>query len=470
MMNWLMLHKALNTYMKFSKLGLLTLLISLFILNSCKNQDGIGLGVDPEDQLNGTLIADTNIVVNTVAEDTIPTAGLTITPLAYFKDPVFGTTEANIAAVLTLPANASSWAVPTGKITIDSAVLVLPYAEGFYGDSLTSSYKLNVYQLGERVKAQAYYNTKHWSHEPTLLGTKAFAARPHDSIRIYQIIDGAPDTLIKVKAQIRVPISKAFISTNLFGASSTVLGSSVIFQNTVKGLYLTLDKGATTGPGGTLMMALDTSAKVNVYYKNVTGTTTDTTMLSLPFANNITEIKHTHSAEVKAALNQTSTNGLFYLEGLAGTRAKVSFPDIKKTFAALGSDVVLNRAELVIKVAPGSTTPYAPLGRLTLYKYDIAKQRVQVQDASAVDPRATVFGGYYSAAKGEYHFIVTSFIQDLYRGKTVDYGTYLAATPATITDVIGITPTATVAPRTIGIGKNSPDRIKLNIIYTKVNK
>jgi predicted small secreted protein len=40
--------------MKFYKLGLLTLLISLFILNSCKTQDGIGLDVDPATQINGT--------------------------------------------------------------------------------------------------------------------------------------------------------------------------------------------------------------------------------------------------------------------------------------------------------------------------------------------------------------------------------------------------------------------------------
>ena len=454
--------------MKFSKLGLLTLLISLFILNGCKNQDGIGLGVDPDNQLNGTLIADTNVVIHTVAEDTIATAGLVTNPLAYFKDPVFGETETNIAAVLTLPANASSWAKPTGTLIIDSAVVTLPYAEGFYGDSLTSSYKLDVYQLAERVEAKAYYNTKHWTHQPTLLGSKTFTARPHDSVRVYQIIDGKPDTLIKIRPQLRIPINKGFISNNLFNASATVLASNVVFENTVKGLYFTLDKSATTGPGGILMLGLDTGAKVNVYYRNTTDGKTDTTMLSLPFTTKVTEIKHAPSPQLQAALNQTSTNGLVYIQGLAGTRAKISFPKIKQTLDALGGDIILNRAELVIKVAPGSATPYAPLGRLTLYKYDIAKQRVQLQDASPADPRGTVFGGYYSAANGEYHFIVTSFIQDLYRGKTVDYGTYLAATTADAVEIIGITPTPTVAQRTVAIGAKSADKIKLNIIYTKV--
>jgi predicted small secreted protein len=77
--------------MKFYKLGLLTLLISLFILNSCKTQDGIGLDVDPATQINGTLITDTSITATTVKDDDIVTSALSArVPLSYFKDPEFG--------------------------------------------------------------------------------------------------------------------------------------------------------------------------------------------------------------------------------------------------------------------------------------------------------------------------------------------------------------------------------------------
>jgi hypothetical protein len=77
--------------MKFYKLGLLTLLISLFILNSCKTQDGIGL--DPATPIAGKLIADTSIIAATVAEDSVVTSSLSArVPLSYFKDPELGTT------------------------------------------------------------------------------------------------------------------------------------------------------------------------------------------------------------------------------------------------------------------------------------------------------------------------------------------------------------------------------------------
>ena len=88
--------------MKFYKLGLLTLLISLFILNSCKTQDGIGL--DPTNEIKGSLLTNNNVVAATAYEDSIITNNLsTRAPLAYFKDPEFGTTEANIAAVFRYP-------------------------------------------------------------------------------------------------------------------------------------------------------------------------------------------------------------------------------------------------------------------------------------------------------------------------------------------------------------------------------
>src|SRR4051812_19580424 len=117
--------------MKFFRLDLLTLLISLFILNSCKRQDGIGLGIDSTNQIAGTLLVDTSVVINTATEDssTVVTSGLAKTPLGDFVDPVFGAVKSNVALAVLLPS--SPYSVPAGTITIDSAVLVLRYADGF---------------------------------------------------------------------------------------------------------------------------------------------------------------------------------------------------------------------------------------------------------------------------------------------------------------------------------------------------
>lgn len=462
--------------MKFFRLDLLTLLISLFILNSCKNQDTVGLGVNST-QVNGKLVDTSTLLINTVREDSIITSSATKNPLAFFTDPVFGTTESNLALSLSLP-NAASYSLPSGTISIDSVRLVMPFADGFYGDSVASNYKLNVYQLTEKYdETKSYYNTKQWQYNSSsLLGSVTFKARTHDSIKIYNIISGAADTLIKVPAQLRVPISTSFIIQNFFNASNATLSSNTVFQTLIKGLYVTLDKNQTTGPGGAFMFAKgDTIA---IYCKINNGTTIDTTQVKLPITGLAANITHTYSTTINAALNSTAnTSNTFYLQGLAGLRAKISFPNLlvnlRNDLLKRDSDIVLNRAELVITPSAGSTIPYRPIPRITLYRLDIAHQRVAVPDASTSDPRAggaAIFGGYYSSVLKDYHFILTAYMQDLLLKKAIDYGTYIAPVDTTNTTGVDIVATHEIAARTVAVGTDASSayKIKLNIIYTKI--
>jgi hypothetical protein len=462
--------------MKFFRLDLLTLLISLFILNSCKNQDNIGLGVNSVNQINGSLIDTSTVVINTIADDTVTTSGLTKTPLSYFKDPVFGTTEANMAMDLNLPGS-QAYVLPPGDNVIDSAILVLPYADGFSGDSLTSRYKANVYQLNERLlTSSTYLNTKKWAYNSgSLLGTQSFFSRTHDTIKITNPVPGKPDTLVKVRPQLRIPISKAFINSILFNAPAGQLASNLVFKNTVKGLYVTLDKNQ-TGPGGTFLFALGDSARVDVYYKATTGTIIDTAVLGLPITLHAAEIKHTYTPQIQTELSNTTTSRkTFYLQGLAGLRARVAFPYIKNIVKTLGSDIILNRAELVITPVPGSTIPFAPMSKISMYKYDLAHQRVLLEDANSADPRSFAatggFGGYYLATPKEYHFLVTAYVQNIMRGVTKDFGTFIGAGDGNIFSLAtAASPEADGRTIAVGSDASSPYRIKLNIFYTKIAK
>ena len=468
--------------MRFFRLDLLTLLISLFILGSCKNQDSIGLGV-ASGPVSGALVDSSTIIVNTFAEDSVSTTNLTKIPLGYFIDPAFGTTETAVATDLNLPGSAA-YTRPTGVISIDSARLVLKFASGFYGDSIESKYTVNVYQLQQQlVNTTAYYNTTNlgdYTSQP-LIGSLTFNARTHNSIKIYSIITGAPDTLISVGAQIRVPISSDFINNYFFNASGTALASNAIFQNQVKGLYIKLDKTKTTGAGGVLM--LQNAPEIDVYYKVNTGSAIDTASVTLPIAKTATQIIHTYPTAIQTELQDTtSSRNIFYLQGLAGLRARVKFPNLllnlRNSLLSNNMDIVINRAELVITPVPGSNIPYSPLLQITMYKLDIAHQRTYIEDGSPVDGRsqgASVFGGFYSPSKKDYHFILTAYCQDLILGKTVDYGTYIAPVDTSGSSTITSTaylPSAEVASRAINVGTDNSSQYKmvLNIIYTKVKK
>ncbi|WP_428328352.1 DUF4270 family protein [Mucilaginibacter sp.] len=466
--------------MKFFRLDLLTLLISLFILNSCKNQDTVGLGVNSSSQLNGSLVDTSTIVINTVLDDTVVTSGpLGKNPLAFFNDPIFGTTESSIATNLNLP-GAAAYALPAGTISIDSTRLVLNYADGFYGDSIASSYKVNIYQLNEKYSSSTgYYSNKKWDvNTGTLLGSMSFKARTHDSIKIYNIITGKPDTLIKVPPQLRIPISNSFVINNVFNASGTTLGSNSVFQNTIKGLYITLDKANTTGAGGIILIKPTDS--IFVYCKITNGTTIDTTQIKLPITQMAAAITHTYSAAINTELSNTGTSrNTFYLQGLAGLRARIKFPNLlvnlRNNLLKKDSDIVLNRAELVVTPSPGSGIPYVPLPKLTLYTLDIAHQRTVIEDANKGDPRSGgvgVFGGFYNHTKQNYHFIVTAYLQDLLLKRSIDYGTFIAPIDTTNTKTVDFAATPQVAARTVAVGNDKTNgyQIKLNIIYTKIKK
>jgi hypothetical protein len=458
--------------MKFIRLDLLTLLISLFILGGCKNQDTIGLGVISSNQISGSLIDTSTIVINTVREDSIPTNGLARTPLSYFKDDVFGTTEANLALDLNLPQSAA-FVLPTGTVTVDSALLVLRYApNSFYGDSIASRYKASVYQLKERlISGNTYYSNKVWDVDRLrALGTKSFISRTSDSIKIITPIAGFPDTLIKVPPQLRIPINAGFISQILYNAPAAQLSSNLVFKNAVKGLYVTLDKNQ-SGPGGTFMFMLDSAASVQVYYRNVNGSVIDTGVLVLPSSLHAAEIKHARSTTINTALASTTNSKTFYLQSLGGLRSRISFPYIKNVLKTIGNDVIINRAELVVTAAPGTTIPFAPLPKLAMYRYDLANQVQLIQDAASGDPRyfdAATTSGFYITQDQNYHFLITGYIQDLMRGKTVDYGTFIG--PVVPTNAVSVFPTAQVDGRTVAVGFDtaSPYRIKLNLFYTKV--
>ena len=462
--------------MKFFRLDLLTLLISLFILNSCKNKDTIGLNPGSGLQLTGALVDTSTVIVNTFPEDSVVTSGLTKTPLGYFNDPIFGPLESNIAVGLNLP-NGTAYSLPTGTVSIDSAVLVLKYADGFYGDSLTSRYKVNVYQLATRPLSNAYYNTDSWATVGGVVGTRTFNVRSHDSIKINNIITGQPDTLIRVVPQLRIPIDKNFVNSILFGATSAQLASNTVFQNTVHGLYLTIDKTGTTGAGGTMMFGLTDS--LNVYYKAVNGTTIDTAMVSLPLGVHAAQIKHSFSTTLQTEFaDSTTSRNLIFLQGLAGTKVRIKFPYLKSLLASKApglGNIVINRAELVVTPNAGTFIPFKPQPKITMYRYDIAHQKITLEDANSGYPLyqgVSNFGGFYSSNLNSYHFIITGYVQNLMYGNTVDYGTYLAPVDTTNTTSVDIAPTPQTGGRVVAVGtdKTSPYRIKLNIIYTKINK
>lgn len=475
--------------MKFIKLDLLTLLISLFLFASCESTSTIGLEVDPNSAVQGTLVDSLTISSRTLLDDVTETSFSTRHPMGYLKDPIFGTTEASLAMVVNVPNNAYNFgSVPV----LDSAVLVLNYGGQFYGDS-TATYSIDVNQLNDNISLfDTFLSNKTYSSSPTLLANKTGKLYPTTKYKVNDIVVGKADTLRTVTPQLRIPIDKTFIQNNILNINTENLKFNENFVRFFRGFKVQINKTNSTGNGGIMFFDFaGSNSSLALYYKKQNNATTgaiDTvsvnfpiTTASNPIAATITH-DYTGTAIATQLANPTLQYNTTFLQPLAGLKNKISFPYLSKFASAVGK-VAINKAELVIDLSSGSDViPYGAAPRLSLYRYDIAEKRQNLPDnntgsqTTSGDVRAfgpTVFGGYFNTVTKQYIFVVTAYIQDLLDGKSTDYGTFLAPTPSPVSEFSVLPSIATGARSVIGSFKKSPTAgdnvMKLNIYYTKIN-
>lgn len=471
--------------MKFSKLDLLTLLISLFLFASCNESNTLGLDLDPENAVQGALVDTLTIQTKTMADDPASTFnGVSSTvnpsylPLGFIKDPVFGTSEASLALSVSVPT--TSFSFGTNPI-IDSAVLVLPYAPQFYGDTTTSVYSIDVHQLTKNItKEGTYLSNKEYAYQSTITGNFTGKLKPNTPFKVTAVLTGAADTLKAAKPSIRIKLDKAFAQANLANVSSANLANGAVFNEYFKGLHVSINKAKTTGNGGIMHINLDgTESRLEVYYRRQNGTTAtliDTVASNFSVGQNsgpvAASIKHDYEGtEVATQLADVSNKQyeVTYLQSLAGLKNKITFPGLQAFAKNVGGKIVINKAELVVDLSTGTdVAPFLPAPRLSLYQLDIAGQRALIVDQNANDNRYTGnFGSGYNSVSKSYSFIVTGHIQDLIDGKTQDYGTFLAPSS---TNAVSIAPNMITAHRSvIGSMANGTNKIKLNIYYTKID-
>ncbi|WP_129714315.1 DUF4270 domain-containing protein [Pedobacter sp. SYP-B3415] len=479
--------------MKFFRTDLLTLLISLFVFASCKGPGTVGL--DPEIEIIGTLDSTVTLSSQTEREQPVSTANLTQYPLGNMNDAVFGKTEASVAMGVDLPSQGYSF----GKnAQLDSVFLVLKYAPQFYGDS-TSNYTFTVNQLGEVINtSENFRSDRVWPVNSQVLGTYTGKLSPKTPLKINDVITGK-DTLRTVPAQIRIRLNRDFFAQNLLGLDSASRATTAAFNRALKGFHVRASVPAGSN-GGVALIDFSAAAEgvtgygnttsLEVYYRKqnaTTATQTDTVGVAFPITTAVKKaatIKHDYTGTPVAdqLANPSMATQVTFLQGLTGIRNRISFPGLK-TWGQQKGRVIVNKAELVVNLAPGTyVSPFTPAPLLSLYRTDIAGQPVRLPDNNPYDSqrnptgdfRSTqtynAFGGIYDQSKGRYVFNIAFYIQDLLDGKLEDTGTFLyVASPDNFT--FGQPqPSLVSAGRSVINSFTAPGKkLKLNIYYTVVN-
>lgn len=270
------------------------------------------------------------------------------------SDPFLGKTDARLFLEMKPPSYPFTFLNKSDSLTIDSAVLVLDYAET-YGDSITPQ-NINVYEVDQssnfkpdsayliRINNFTYFN---------LLGTKTVTPeRLKDSVKVKY------DT---TSHQLRVKLNNSF-GTRLLNYDSTsnlitgAYANDSVFRSKFKGFAL-----QSMNSGGAIM-GFDLAGggtKLAIYYKydkRVTSTVPNIKD-TVAYFNFATGSRGANSAAVNYVIrdysgtpaqatwdNLTVADNTLYLQTTPGTYASIKIPDL-----TLINNRVIHRAELYME-------------------------------------------------------------------------------------------------------------------------
>jgi hypothetical protein len=426
--------------------GLLIVLISLFSFISCKKEGDLGLEQQiNEEGLLGTKVDSCSIVAFSVRDDSLISANYVRNQLGEFQDPQVGTTNASIAFQALLSQNNVDFGTSP---TIDSVVLVLGYinekSQRFYGDS-ASTMNIEVFQLDEDISNDSvYFSNKSFRTKPTAIGSRSYQPKPDDSLTIQNIRDGKSDTVVKVYPQLRIRLNDSFGQELLSKSGQVDLSDNAAFLSAYKGFNVKATR--TSGAGGVMSFDLGNSNRsyLVLYYKQGTDTTNFVFNINSPAAN-VNKYEHTYTGtEVEQQLSDSSLgNQKVFIQSLGGLRAKLRFPTVAKLLDS--GLIAINKAELVVKVLPGSETPYEPIQNMAFKIIDTDGKTLLISTA------------LYSSTKKQYTLEFTRALQEIIQGKILVREYILEDNSKQIR-----------ANRTIISGFNAVDPIQLRIFYTKL--
>lgn len=387
-------------------------LVLALLIFSCKKEDNnLGLNIQPpNDKLNVISTDTTTIVAYSQLVDSVRTDETTLSLLGSLIDPVFGKTTTGFYTQFRLSKSSHSYGT---NPQADSLILSFRYAKN-YGDSL-APVTLMVYEMD----GQIFMDSNYFSHtvipvKPTLLGQKTFTPDYKTDVII-------GDDTLDPHFRINLGQLSSELIEKLFNAPGDSMATNDSFLNYFYGLYITAEP---VNSGGQIIYfnLISNLSKMTMYYHN---DEEDSLSFDYTLNNNCARFGHAEhdysvaSPEFRAQVIDKDTtlgNQLCYVQSLAGVKTFLRFPNIKNYYA--DGKIAVNEARLFLKCA--ETDPLlTPANNLILViKTDTAVYAITEDQLEGSD----FYGGSYDSDKNGYWFRITMTVQDLMRSQKTDYG------------------------------------------------
>ena len=435
-------------------IAFLALLAILFSLQSCR-KDITSLGLDLKDDLLNATFTDTiTVIAHSVKEDTLNTKNLIYHYLGTIKDPVFGTTTTGIYTQF-LPSGSSA---NFGKSPqLDSIVLTLRYAGGYYGDTL-NPFVVQVHRLTEDMYADTatkYFQNSYVAHSSenlTYIPDFKLYPKPTTKIKV--------DTLREAHIRIRLKDELG----NLFLGNTSEIASETKFLNFFKGLYICAKPLSNDGSMVNITLTSSITA-MQLYYTNDSTSTSFSFLVKEIGATRFSSYQHdylySNDNDFKNQVLQGDTmlgKNTLYLQAMGGVKTKITFPFLK---AFEGRNIIINKAELVITNKSEESMQYKAPNRLGLQGLDKDGKAIFIPD-DAVYMNTAYFGG--AAQDNEYRFRITRYLQEMILPENEKRFQFLQPSLYLITDRAAADPYRMCF---YGTDLSHPSRLRLEIYYTE---
>ena len=377
---------------------------------SCKDDDSaIGTGIMPSSDMMEFLCDTMGIQTFAVRDTHVETHNRTINPIGIINDPIFGQTTASCAFQVLLSTTNVQFGneIDTTDLSGVKLTLHLKYSDK-YGSS-ESPMTINVNRLLTDI-----------SYDSTYYEDKVFAASEFELLKSADIAFGT-DSIMKI--EMPSELTQQIIKENV-GQTSW---SNANFVKFFKGLYLTTE--LTSGDG--CIYALDlisNKSKMVLTYNDTCSFDFDISEYSARI--NMYSHDYTNAdSELKTAIdNPDQPTNYCYIQGLAGLKTKIMFPELYTLFDS--TNIIINRAQLCVTIKEGTESSVLPSPKAMSMTKILGNGKFDfLEDYKS---NSKYFGGSFNETEKSYTFNIPLHLQDLFKdykdlGEKTDNGIFMVA-------------------------------------------
>lgn len=409
-------------------------LASFTLATGCKKEPITDNSLVPDHHKANVRHVDTFFIMpSTVFEDSLQTTNLRYYIAGCMKDPIFGTSTANIYSHVLLSANNLDLGE---ELVLDSIFLYLKHV-GDYGDT-ASVQTIQVLEVTDDIDPSAiYYSNQSFETETLPIG----------------LADVAPS---QVKEILKIPLESSF-GEKLLAQSGTVnFTENSVFREFFKGISIQVDTSLTT-TGNMLYFDLNSSqSKITLFYSNQSDSGLSIDFVLTENGGNILNNYNQYPSNLLKDAVQNRQSQLLFVQSMASCKSKLLFPSIKNL-----KNVIINNALLTVTQSDSLTNAdsiFNPPQEMLLVRVDQnGSNNFNLPDLFL---GSDYFGGKKIIKNGlsTYQFNITQHIQSVINGDYEDYGLYLINASSSLT-----------ADRIVLDGKNANNSVKFTITYTELN-